>query len=85
MTLESVWWECNRKITYAFFYLTNFLYNEKKVHMGMQAEDKRGNVRDYCHDFTLQTIQELLQSVLVFCHFDIKLMNFIFHFRLYFF
>jgi hypothetical protein len=55
----------------------HLLHDEKEVHKGGRDG---GNVWDYCYDFALQAIQELLQSALVPRHPDIESVNSVFHF-----
>ena len=46
----------------------------------MKPERPDSNVRDYCRDLAIQTVQELLQLALVTCHPDVESVNLVFRF-----
>ena len=50
-----------------------FLYDQKKVNVCPRRQT--GYIRDYRHDFSLQVVQELLQSPLVSCHLYVEPVN----------
>jgi len=58
------------------------LHDEKKVYLCFW---RPSNVWDYCYNFALQAIQELLQFTLIFCHTDIESVNPVFHFYISYF
>jgi len=54
------------------------LNNENEVNP-MGPEKPECDVRHYCDDFTIQSVQKFLEFALVVCHSDVESVNFVLH------